>query len=304
LTAGIHYQAQALHNPTSFSATGLPDGLTIDPTTGAITGHSTSVGDHNITLTASNLSGTSPDKNVVLTVAPAPPLVETSPFLPSNMNLWLDAADSATITHSSNAVSNWTDKSGQGNHATATSGQEPTTGTRTINNANTLDFDGSEALLSSNFVLNNTHSIFAVVSSDLNGYGRILNSEGYYYLGNGNGNNNLASFYGSGNWYDANTNTPASSLASPTVIGLLSDGTNATPYYNGTALDSKSSNMGSSVPAGMYIGKQLNNGQFWDGFIAEIIIFNQNQTNPDRPMIEGYLAHKWGLTGCLASGHP
>ena len=44
LAAGIHYQAQALNNPTGFSATGLPSGLTIDPTTGAITGHSTCCG--------------------------------------------------------------------------------------------------------------------------------------------------------------------------------------------------------------------------------------------------------------------
>ena len=59
---GIHYQAQALNNPTGFSATGLPTGLSINPTTGAITGQTTAVGDHNITLTASNLSGTSPVK--------------------------------------------------------------------------------------------------------------------------------------------------------------------------------------------------------------------------------------------------
>jgi hypothetical protein len=73
---GIHYQAQALNNPTGFSATGLPSGLTIDPITGAITGHTTSVGDHNITLTASNLSGTSPGKEVTLSVTAEKPLFE------------------------------------------------------------------------------------------------------------------------------------------------------------------------------------------------------------------------------------
>ena len=57
-SAGIVYQAQALNNPPGFSATGLPSGLSINPTTGAITGQTTAVGDHNITLRASNLSGT------------------------------------------------------------------------------------------------------------------------------------------------------------------------------------------------------------------------------------------------------
>ena len=138
---GIHYQAQALNNPTGFSATGLPTGLSINPTTGAITGHTTAVGDHNITLTASNLSGTSPSKNLILTVAPDKPLFETEPFQPltlPSLNLWLDASDSASITHSSNAVSQWNDKSGNNNHATAASGQGPTTGSSTINGKNAL----------------------------------------------------------------------------------------------------------------------------------------------------------------------
>ena len=39
-SAGIHYQAQALNNPLLF-CNGLPTGLSINPTTGAITGHTT-----------------------------------------------------------------------------------------------------------------------------------------------------------------------------------------------------------------------------------------------------------------------
>ena len=50
-------------------------------------------------------------------------------YLPngSDLLLWLDADDNATITHSSNAVSQWNDKSGNEHHATASSGEEPTT---------------------------------------------------------------------------------------------------------------------------------------------------------------------------------
>ena len=50
-------------------------------------------------------------------------------YLPSGagFTLWLDAEDNTTITHSSNAVSQWNDKSGNGNHATqATSSKMPT----------------------------------------------------------------------------------------------------------------------------------------------------------------------------------
>ena len=46
----------ALYGPTAFTATGLPSGLSIDAN-GRITGRSTAVGDHNVTIGASNLSG-------------------------------------------------------------------------------------------------------------------------------------------------------------------------------------------------------------------------------------------------------
>ena len=50
-----------------------------------------------------------------------------SPSQISNLNLWLDASDSATIDHTSNAVSQWNDKSENGNHATqSTEANKPT----------------------------------------------------------------------------------------------------------------------------------------------------------------------------------
>ena len=59
----------------------------------------------------------------------------------STLKLWLDASDSSTITHSSNAVSQWNDKSGNNNHATqATSSNKPSTNTSSQNGLNVLDF--------------------------------------------------------------------------------------------------------------------------------------------------------------------
>jgi hypothetical protein len=143
-SSGTHYQAQALNNPTGFSVSGLPAGLALNPTTGEITGHSTAVGDHNLTLSASNLSGTSPIQSVLLTVVPEKPLFETRSFEPSQINglkLWLDATDSSTLSASSNTVTQWSDRSGNGQHLTASG--DPQTGTRSLNNQNVVDFDGT-----------------------------------------------------------------------------------------------------------------------------------------------------------------
>ena len=71
------YTIAAINNPTNFSATGLPSGLSVNPDTGEISGHTTAIGDHNVTVTASNLSG-SDSKVITLTVGPTKPLLKTA----------------------------------------------------------------------------------------------------------------------------------------------------------------------------------------------------------------------------------
>lgn len=69
-----------------------------------------------------------------------------SPASISNLVLWLDAADPATITSSSGSVSQWNDKSGLNNNAVqATAGQQPTTAEKTINGNNVITFHGENS---------------------------------------------------------------------------------------------------------------------------------------------------------------
>jgi len=55
---GFHYTLKATDDPTSFTATGLPAGLTLNKTTGEITGTPTTVGTYTVTLTVKNSSYT------------------------------------------------------------------------------------------------------------------------------------------------------------------------------------------------------------------------------------------------------
>ena len=64
----FHYVIKASDNPTSYSVTGLPNGLTLDPAVGLITGTPTTVGVYSLTLGAQNSSGTG-TSNLILSVA-------------------------------------------------------------------------------------------------------------------------------------------------------------------------------------------------------------------------------------------
>ncbi|HJU17552.1 MAG TPA: DUF4082 domain-containing protein [Stellaceae bacterium] len=56
--AAFSYQITATNNPTSFNATGLPGGLSVNTTTGLISGTPTAAGNFNVTISATNSAGT------------------------------------------------------------------------------------------------------------------------------------------------------------------------------------------------------------------------------------------------------
>lgn len=70
-TIPFYYAITASNSPTSFGATGLPQGLSVDPQTGVISGIPAAVGVYQITIVASNASG-SGSATLVLTVNPPP----------------------------------------------------------------------------------------------------------------------------------------------------------------------------------------------------------------------------------------
>lgn len=72
----------------------------------------------------------------------------TKEFAEGGLILHLDASDSSTIIESSNAVTYWNDKSGNGNNAQQLIGtNQPLTNLNTINSLNVLTFDGSNDYL-------------------------------------------------------------------------------------------------------------------------------------------------------------
>jgi len=207
----------------------------------------------------------------------APPVLGWSPDQITT-ELWLDAADATTITQSGGLVSEWRDKSGNDSHAAqGSSSNQPTTGSVALNGLNTIDFDGSSDDMDiAALTFGGEHTIYAVGYCESNGYRGVLRGAEFgndedIFFGNGNGNQNFCTFYGNGtSWDDAATNTPALSVATATIMGVVADGAgNAIPYHDGTAQDAKVCSMPSRT--GFSLGSS-NGGQFWDGPMGEVAI--------------------------------
>lgn len=224
---------------------------------------------------------------------------------------WVDANDISTITLSGSNVSQWNDKSGNGNNAVqATPANQPTYSSTGFNSKPAVSFNGSnERLTVATGTFGSSISIFVVTneSAALSEYRRILNIgdsvDAIGYFGSINGN--FATFFGDGsNWNDADTNSPSTTIKSNNILEVVNptSGSNATPYVNGTAQNTKVGTMGTAT--GLVIGASIVPNQFSVGPVAEIVIVNSGVSTTVRQQIEGYLAWKWGLEGNLPNDHP
>jgi len=220
---------------------------------------------------------------------------------------WYDASDTSTILHTSGRVYQWNDKSGSNKHATqSTNSDRPSTGTRNINGLNALDFDNAANWMeipTQSFNPSIPFGIFAVGKQDVNDSGGGI--VGYSDKGDKilvDLNDNLfvrASNSGSGNtttWTRANNNFQLNVIRdSSDVIKSSISGATQVTLGNDDGYSQWS-----------YIGRVDANPptQCFNGLIAEVIMISGPISTTTRQKIEGYLAHKWGLTGNLPSNHP
>ena len=222
---------------------------------------------------------------------------------------WYDAADSSTITLNGSTVSQWDDKSGNVRHLTQpTAVKQPLYEAIGYNGLPTLTFDGVDDTYINNnvalaiggndfimFLVCRTTSItnsfqLCTVGQDGRLYVQRVSSQMEIRWGSnpsvqqsfnvGTGENHLLS------WSRTNTNT----------VQAYTDGTlqatgSATfnRAFNNFSLHSYSFNGSSS--------------SYGNGSTCELVIAPPLST-ADRERVEGYLAHKWGLSANLPADHP
>jgi hypothetical protein len=235
----------------------------------------------------------------------------STPWTPAQIACaaWYDAADASTITASSGAVSQWSDKSGNGKHlAQNTAANRPTTGSRTLNGLNVIDFDGtSDQLTNSVFSVNTLNvSIFSVQQHDVTNVqymtawaiaratpaeGQLLHasSGSYFSLGNRLPENNAV-------FYQENTKVECLSYVK---TGDMSQ----QAWTNGVVIGQNNTAVTTYDTQNLALGSRFS-ANYLNGMISEFIVIPGAVSTSDRQKLEGYLAHKWGLTNSLPAGHP
>jgi hypothetical protein len=250
---------------------------------------------------------THPFRNVL----PSTPLF--APSFVSGLALWLDAADTTTLTLSGSNVTAWADKSGNGRNAVGTT-SNPTYNATGFNSRPTVTFSNN-LLTSSNWSLapNRQFAWFVVVhlTSLANIWQRILISAsvGYPngYLGTHSNTSNILGIAGS----TTVTAPIATGTLSPQLVTYLfgtselSSNTSAVSVNGGT-FSTLGGNTGAIGTNGLIIGTDTGGGlgDRFLGNLSEVICYNSTVTQPQRQQTEGYLAWKWGLQARLPSTHP
>ena len=203
--------------------------------------------------------------------------------------LWLDAADASTIIESGGAVSQWNDKSGNGDNA-IWSGSKPTYELGAFNGKDSIYFDGTDLLQISGFNLDlSPFTIMFVGEGILSSAG--VNNIPRLYFNNDNISyvNNFITI-----WSEDNTKR----LLSWSFDGIDSHTIHRNALSTVTATQAATSGLVNNY----VIGRGGSN--YSDGRFCEYIVLRRNATTTERQKLEGYLAHKWELTTNLPADHP
>jgi hypothetical protein len=217
--------------------------------------------------------------------------------------LWLDGADQSSMTLSGSSVVTILDKSGNGFNLTGGSGW-----TYNVTKFNSSYPSFYRATKGSMLGQNNT---FSITSSNITVFfvGQVINTSGQYYLVDGGsaGTNRFYTIIDTstnivhGNTVNADNNYSLPSTVFQPFIFSQSTGTSPqTGSYNGTAINASAGTVGTITWNGITVGGRFTNASdWWSGHICEVIIYNTLLTTSQRQQVEGYLAHKWGLSPSL-----
>jgi len=242
----------------------------------------------------------------------------------ADYSLWLDADSNATLFDATSggsavvdngAVARWESRATSANHVTqSTSGSRPIYKSTGFNGKKTVYFDGSDDFLAgtnvNTFLDTDSNTIFVVGNAIAATTDFSAGWQNQAFIGESSGN--IALYVRSSNvaglfTYDganqqAQANYTAGASAWAIFTGELSGGQTRIAVNGSSFTNTATSNRIS--PGTIQIGRSYNNTTALQCNISEVLFSKRAIGNFERRRIEGYLAHKWGLTANLPNDHP
>ena len=204
----------------------------------------------------------------------------------SDMKLWLDASDLSA------AGASWDDDSGNSNDATK--GGSPVVIENAQNGHSIMHYNADGQRHKFNMI-SDIRTVFWVISID-----EAYKSSGFRYV--------LSDSTKHPHWHNNNDGKLFGSYSSSNITGgtirLNGSTINGTTTNQPTSLSILTVKTTANVDADQFGYDRTITSRQWRGKLGELIIFNSAKSDADIEKIEGYLAHKWGLAGALASAHP
>jgi Putative Ig domain len=261
----------------------LPSGLSLNTSTGLISGTPTNNTGTSVTIRSTDQGGNYIDTSLTYLANP----VTVTP------NLWAyyDASSSSNYILTSGAVSQWSDLSGNGRHLTqSTSSRRPTVKVAEKNGLNVIYFDGgAKGLVTSSLTLNNPITIFVVV--------KMYSLASYTTIYDGVNNNEANLAGNSGNNIQLYTQGFVGGISSSTNTWYrLTHSMNMGSSYdrrNDTVTNTWSD--GTVTMGGLRIGEGDGGGENGNMDIAEVIVYDRALNTSEVNNINSYLSTKWGI---------
>ena len=225
---------------------------------------------------------------------------------------WYDPSDSSTITETSNAVSQLDDKIGSNDLVQATALNQLTTGSSTLNSLNILDGDGDDFMSVASFALPANGSVLFIMLCEITDTN---NSGDGIYGADASSDFHIGSDNNSGN-FDGRIQTSNLGVGTVDFTGGPYNG----PSSFATTFDFASNNIqchvdGNNVVDVSSYTTSLDTTQILryftnragtqspNGSVSEFVV-SDDFSSGNRENLEGYLAHKYGLTANLPVSHP
>jgi hypothetical protein len=294
-----------------YSSSDLPAWISLNPSTGALSGTAPSVSSNTTytfsILASDGVNSLSRSFNVVV--------INNIVLGISGLHSWYDAANASSIDASGGNVTQWNDISGNSRHAVLSGGgSSPTIGAAAQNGKNVINFNGvNQYLVAPVNLTSNAMTIFSVYRRDsgtgTGTYGRLFSFWGEHPLD-----------YNSTSTLEVHTSAQSFAGITPPLVGLYRDSAQVagstiaygTAYLFSGTLDGGnwSQNNGGTLASGTTSTSSINvsnntlgaggaaggGDAHFTGWFAEQIIFNRALTTQEIADVRGYLSTKWGVS--------